>query len=379
MNRSNKMADTLRCFSLTLRLSIALVSLSLTARGEEPVFAPPVIPDVDEYPRLDSPLRLVDVDEMGLPFFGLSGGRSPLFYPKPFDLFSWIDEPESVPPPAEPNEPPVEDDPVDASVEEESIAQEIEPEEPLLILPDLDDSPPLEPLPQLLDLEAAGTTIALPSPVVVEPEPVVVQPSVPLLPSIDQPVPVEPPSVEPPAPAPTTPAPTSAPTTVVAPIRVGPSPYEKGLPDEGTLRMAAKVQLPDGSQRPALASEFFLTTRQLDELLTEAIPYPSDNKDDQLYMKLLRLWAESEKRADGKGNKIALKVKSVLINAKVSKMNTDYKGEAEAPNLKPDDYYLIGIDKDDETGIVTIWSKRIAISRGENRVELSSNDVVWPK
>ena len=61
------------------------------------------------------------------------------------------------------------------------------------------------------------------------------------------------------------------------------------------------------------------------------------------------------------------------------KARPDYKGEAEAPNLKPDDYYLIGIDKDDETGIVTIWSKRIAISRGENRVELSSKDVVWPK
>jgi hypothetical protein len=47
--------------------------------------------------------------------------------------------------------------------------------------------------------------------------------------------------------------------------------------------------------------------------------------------------------------------------------------------LKPDDYYLIGIDKDDETGIVTIWSKRIAIGQGDNHVELSLQDIVWNK
>ena len=371
MNRSNTMVDLHQCLSSAARVVIALGAICLIARGEEPVFVPPVIPDVDESPRLDSPLRLVEVDEMGLPFFDLSGGKSPVFYPKPFDLFSWIDEPEPVPPPVEPTEPPLEDDPVDASIDEETIGEEIEPEEPPLLILEVDDSPPLEPLPQLLDLEETRKTPVPSSPVVV-PDPVVVQPPASLPPSLDPQVPVEPPPVA-------TIAPSQAPSQAVAPLRSGPSPYEKGLPDEGTLRMAAKLRLPDGSQRPALASEFFLTTRQLDELLTEAIPYPSENNDDQLYMKLLRLWAESEKRADGKGNNIALKVKSVLINAKVSKMDTDYKGEAEAPNLKPDDYYLIGIDKDDETGIVTIWSKRIAISRGENRVELSSQDVVWPK
>ena len=92
-----------------------------------------------------------------------------------------------------------------------------------------------------------------------------------------------------------------------------------------------------------------------------------------------RLWAESEKRAVGKGVKLALNVKSVLIKAQVSKVLTDFKGEAQVAGLKPDDYYLIGIDKDDETGIVTIWSKPIAIGKGVNRVELSPQDIVWNK
>jgi len=72
-------------------------------------------------------------------------------------------------------------------------------------------------------------------------------------------------------------------------------------------------------------------------------------------------------------------VKSVLIKAQVGKVLTDFKGEAQVAGLKPDDYYLIGIDKDDETGIVTIWSKSIAIARGENLVEVSARDVVWSK
>ena len=110
--------------------------------------------------------------------------------------------------------------------------------------------------------------------------------------------------------------------------------------------------------------------------MTEAIPYPAAAKDVR---QLIRLWAESEKRAGGKGVKLALNVKSVLIKAQVSKVLTDFKGEAEVAGLKPDDYYLIGIDKDDETGIVTIWSKPIVIGRGENRVELSLQDIVWNK
>ncbi len=148
------------------------------------------------------------------------------------------------------------------------------------------------------------------------------------------------------------------------------------VPTEATLRMAAKVPLPDGSNRPAFASQFFLTTRQLEDLLTEAIPYPSAANDVR---QLIRLWAESEKRAGSKGVQLALDVKSVLIKAQVSKFDTDLKGEAEIAGLKPDDYYLIGIDKDDQTGIVTIWSKPIAIGRGENRIELSLQDIVWNK
>ena len=50
----------------------------------------------------------------------------------------------------------------------------------------------------------------------------------------------------------------------------------------------------------------------------------------------------------------------------------------EIENVSPDDeYYLIGLDKDDRTGVITIWSKHIEVSPGENIVELTSNDVIY--
>ena len=56
----------------------------------------------------------------------------------------------------------------------------------------------------------------------------------------------------------------------------------------------------------------------------------------------------------------------------------DAFGQAALEDLAPDEkYYLIGIEKDDLTDVVTIWSKEIEVSPGENMIELSSNDVIY--
>jgi len=62
----------------------------------------------------------------------------------------------------------------------------------------------------------------------------------------------------------------------------------------------------------------------------------------------------------------------------VSKARTDPYGEAALGGAQPDEkYYIIGIDKDVLSNVVTIWSKEVEVRPGENVVELSSNDVIY--
>ena len=59
-------------------------------------------------------------------------------------------------------------------------------------------------------------------------------------------------------------------------------------------------------------------------------------------------------------------------------VRTDPYGRASLENLSPDDkYYVIGIDKDVDTNVVTIWSKEVEVAPGENLVELTSTDVIY--
>ncbi len=154
--------------------------------------------------------------------------------------------------------------------------------------------------------------------------------------------------------------------------------YSPGLhtPDvtKSVLRFKASVPTSQGKARPAQASEFYLTTQNLQDLLSDL------NLDRALageVKSVAELWANAEK--DSSSNpEVALGVKSILLQAKVGKARTDPFGKAELNDVSPDDkYYLIGIDKDDQTGVVTIWSKHVEVTPGENMVELTTNDVIY--
>ena len=145
---------------------------------------------------------------------------------------------------------------------------------------------------------------------------------------------------------------------------------------KSSLRFKASVPTPQGTERPAQASEFYLTTRTLQDLLSDL------NLDSALageVRSVAELWADAEK--DSTTNpEIALGVKSILLQAKVGKARTDSLGKAQLDDVSPDDqYFLIGIDKDDQTGVITIWSKHVEVGPGENMVELTANDVIYNK
>ena len=140
------------------------------------------------------------------------------------------------------------------------------------------------------------------------------------------------------------------------------------------LKFKASVPTAQGKERPAQASDFYLTTRNLQDLLSDL------NLDSALageVKSVAELWAHAEK--DSTANpEIALGVKSILLQAKVGKARTDPFGNGELDDVSPDDkYFLIGIDKDDQTGVVTIWSKHVEVGLGENMVELTSKDVIY--
>ena len=143
---------------------------------------------------------------------------------------------------------------------------------------------------------------------------------------------------------------------------------------KSVLRFKASVPTRQGVARPAQASEFYLTTKNLQDLFGDL---ELDRALAGEVKSVAELWAHAEKDSSSNPD-IALGVKSILLQAKVGKARTDPFGKAELNDVSPDDkYYLIGIDKDDQTGVVTIWSKHIEVEPGENMVELTTNDVIY--
>jgi hypothetical protein len=147
-----------------------------------------------------------------------------------------------------------------------------------------------------------------------------------------------------------------------------------GLDAAAVLKLKASKPTPDGKVLPAQASDFYLTTRDLRELLKHM---DVDRELAGETKSVAEIWAHAEKNLDT-DPEVALSVKSVLLQAKVGRTRTNPFGEASLSGLPPDDkYFLIGIDKDEKTNVVTIWSKEVEVNPGENVVELSSSDVIY--
>jgi hypothetical protein len=142
------------------------------------------------------------------------------------------------------------------------------------------------------------------------------------------------------------------------------------------LNLSANVDLPNGGVRPAQASEFYVTTRDVDELLSQLKLQDAVAGEVST---LIDLWGRAEKDRAAYPE-IALGVKSILLEAKVRRTRTDPYGKAAVAGLSPDEkYFLIGVDKDLETDVVTIWSKEVQVNPGENEVELTAKDIIFSK
>jgi hypothetical protein len=152
----------------------------------------------------------------------------------------------------------------------------------------------------------------------------------------------------------------------------GSLPSDPGVP--GNLKLKASMRTSDGKILPAQASDFYLTTRDLHELLKDM---DAEQALAGEVKSVAEIWANAEKNLST-NPEIALGVKSILLQAKVGRTRTNAAGLASLHDLPPDEkYFLIGIDKDENTNVVTIWSKEIEVNPGDNVVELSSSDVIY--
>lgn len=143
-------------------------------------------------------------------------------------------------------------------------------------------------------------------------------------------------------------------------------------PGKAILKFKVSKSSAEGGELPAQASDFYITSKNLAELFQDL---GAEQAIAGEVRSVAELWARAEKSSDPE---VIFGVKSILLQAKVGKTRTDAFGQAALSDIQPSDkYFLIGIEKDDLSNQVTIWSKEVQVNPGENRIELSANDVIY--
>ena len=143
-------------------------------------------------------------------------------------------------------------------------------------------------------------------------------------------------------------------------------------PGKAVLKFKVSKPSAEGGESPAQASDFYITSKNLSELFKDL---GAEQAIAGEVRSVAELWARAEKSSDPE---VIFGVKSILLQAKVGKTRTDAFGQAALSGIQPSDkYFLIGIEKDDLSNQVTIWSKEVQVNPGENMIELSANDVIY--
>lgn len=143
-------------------------------------------------------------------------------------------------------------------------------------------------------------------------------------------------------------------------------------PGKAVLKFKVSKSSEAGGELPAQASDFYVTSKNLADLFNDL---GAEQAIAGEVRSVAELWARAEKSSDPE---VIFGIKSILLQAKVGKTRTDAFGQAALSDIQPSDkYFLIGIENDDLSNQVTIWSKEIQVNPGENMIELTANDVIY--
>jgi hypothetical protein len=132
-------------------------------------------------------------------------------------------------------------------------------------------------------------------------------------------------------------------------------------PDKGTVNLEAKVATRTGSTQPVRAERFYLLSKDLESILSDA------NIDDETGQGLSNAFGLSVVYPN-RYSDVNKKALAAIAKHTVYKTQTDASGKAQMKGVKPDNYYLFGITK---TGNgFAIWSSPVTIQAGDNSLVL---------
>jgi hypothetical protein len=146
----------------------------------------------------------------------------------------------------------------------------------------------------------------------------------------------------------------------------------RSIPEgDASFSMKVEVQFLNNRNRPAGFTEFFLVSRDLDQVLAEARIRLPANEGIGSYAEY---WARSVQRGY-RFPGAAASIRNALANESVLRIKTNSLGEANIENVKAGRYFLVGASTLGQVGVV--WSKPIDLSSGVNNVNLSLRDAAW--
>jgi hypothetical protein len=146
----------------------------------------------------------------------------------------------------------------------------------------------------------------------------------------------------------------------------------RSIPEgDASFSMKVEVQFLNNRNRPAGFTEFFLVSRDLDQVLAEARIRLPANEGIGSYAEY---WARSVQRGY-RFPGAAASIRNALANESVLRIKTNSLGEANIENVKAGRYFLVGASTLGQVGVV--WSKPIDLSNGVNNVNLSLRDAAW--
>lgn len=156
------------------------------------------------------------------------------------------------------------------------------------------------------------------------------------------------------------------------PNSLTPTSSVRSIPEgDASLSMKVEVQFLNNRNRPAGFTEFFLTDRDLDQVLADASISLPENEGIGSYAEY---WARSVQRGY-RFPGAAASIRNALANESVLRIKTNSLGEANIENVKAGRYFLVGASTLGQVGVV--WSKPVDLSNGVNNLNLNLRDAAW--
>ncbi len=161
-------------------------------------------------------------------------------------------------------------------------------------------------------------------------------------------------------------------TPVTLPSALPSTSSVRSIPEgDASLSMKVEVQFLNNRNRPAGFTEFFLTERDLDQILADAgIRLPE--------IEGIGSYAEYWARSVQRGYRFpgaAASIRNALANESILRIKTNSLGEANIENVKAGRYFLVGCSTLGQVGVV--WSKSVDLSSGVNDLNLNLRDAAW--